>query len=73
MDFKSNFINISKYINLNQFQNYQLNYLYKVIHFNIGTKPKILKKNLQLNFFLNSFLKLNSNLFNRLKLVKIFI
>lgn len=73
IDFKSNFINISKYLTIDQFQNYQLSYLYKVIHLNVGTKPKMLKKNVQLNFFLNSFLKLYSKLFSRLKQVKIYI
>lgn len=66
IDFKSNFLNISKYLLIDHFQNYQLSYLYKVIHLEIGTKPKIFKKKIQLNFFFNSFLKLHSQLFTRL-------
>lgn len=73
IDFKSNIINISKYITIDQIRNYQFNYLYKVIHSGVGTKPQMLKRNLQFNFFFNSFLKLYSNLFTRLKRVKIFI
>lgn len=73
IDLKSNILNISNYTTIDQFRNYQLNYLYKVIHSNIGTKPKMFKKNAQLNFFFNSFLKQYSNIFTRLRLVKIYI